>query len=307
MQNNNYSDGLHPDESLSASAFEPNLVGQTSPPIPPFPLPTGPTDDTGATGTTGPTGDTGATGTTGPTGDTGATGTTGPTGDTGATGTTGDTGATGTTGNTGTTGPTGDTGATGTTGPTGDTGATGTTGPTGDTGATGTTGLTGATGTTGNTGATGPTGPTGPTGTTGTTGPSGLGLPAGLHAFNSATVSLAIEINQPVPFNTVGSQFGTAISQMNPDTFVISETGFYKLTVIAYTAAVSLLGSLAIQVNGFNVPGAGTRLISLGAPIVIQAITQITTTPSLVEAVVTEIGLSLALGTSASIIIEKIA
>ena len=40
MSNNNYSDGLNPDESLSASAFDPNLV-PTLPPIPPFTLPTG--------------------------------------------------------------------------------------------------------------------------------------------------------------------------------------------------------------------------------------------------------------------------
>ncbi|MFK4292067.1 BclA C-terminal domain-containing protein, partial [Bacillus mycoides] len=178
---------------------------------------------------------------------------------------------------------------TGPTGPTGDTGATGPTGPTGDTGATG------------------PTGPTGATGPTGPTGPSGLGLPAGLYAFNSATISVALGVNEPVPFNTVGSQFGTAISQLDADTFIISETGFYKITVIAYTALVSVLGSLAIQVNGVNIPGAGTSLISLGAPLVIQAITQITITPSMVEAVVTGLGLSLALGTSASIIIEKIA
>ena len=39
MSNNNYSDGLNPDESLSASAFDPNLVGPTLPPIPPFTLP----------------------------------------------------------------------------------------------------------------------------------------------------------------------------------------------------------------------------------------------------------------------------
>ncbi len=163
------------------------------------------------------------------------------------------------------------------------------------------------TGPTGPSGATGATGATGPTGPTGATGPSGLGLPAGLYAYNSATAPLSIGINQPVPFNTVGSQFGTAIAQMDPDTFIINETGFYKITVIAYTTAVSLLGSLAIQVNGSNIPGTGTSLISVGAPIVIQAITQITVTPSLVEAVVTGIGLSLALGTSASIIIEKIA
>ena len=73
---------------------------------------------------------------------------------------------------------------------------------------------------------TGATGPTGPTGS------SGLGLPAGLYAFNSATVSLALGVNDPVPFNTVGSQFGTAISQMDPDTFVISETGFIKLRLL---------------------------------------------------------------------------
>ncbi|HDR6495417.1 TPA: hypothetical protein QCV07_002497, partial [Bacillus thuringiensis] len=178
------------------------------------------------------------------------------------------------------------------TGPTGDTGATGPTGPTGDTGATGPTGPTGATG------ATGPTGPTGP---------SGLGLPAGLYAFNSAGISLDIGLNAPVPFNTVGSQFGTAISQLDPDTFVISQTGFYKITVIVYTAAVSLLGGLTIQVNGVSVPGTGATLISVGAPIVVQAITQITTTPSLIEVIVTGLGLSLAVGTNASIIIEKIA
>ncbi|MDA1812129.1 collagen-like exosporium glycoprotein BclA, partial [Bacillus cereus] len=199
---------------------------------------------------------------------------------------------------------TGDTGTTGPTGPTGDTGATGLTGPTGDTG---TTGPTGPTGDTGATGLTGPTGATGLTGPTGPTGPSGLGLPAGLYAFNSGGISLDLGINDPVPFNTVGSQFGTAISQLDADTFVISETGFYKITVIANTATASVLGGLTIQVNGVPVPGTGSSLISLGAPIVIQAITQITTTPSLVEVIVTGLGLSLALGTSASIIIEKVA
>ena len=49
MSNNNYSNGLNPDESLSASAFDPNLVGPTLPPIPPFTLPTGPTGPTGPT------------------------------------------------------------------------------------------------------------------------------------------------------------------------------------------------------------------------------------------------------------------
>ncbi|PFV75726.1 BclA protein [Bacillus sp. AFS059628] len=120
-------------------------------------------------------------------------------------------------------------------------------------------------------------------------------------------MSLDLGIDAPVPFNTVGSQFGTAISLMAPDTFLISETGFYKITVIVYTAAVSLLGGLTIEKDGVPIPGTGTSLISVGAPIVIQAITQITTTPSMIEVIVTGLGLSLALGTSASIIIEKVA
>ncbi|MGI2760507.1 BclA C-terminal domain-containing protein [Bacillus cytotoxicus] len=210
-------------------------------------------------------------------------------------------GPTGPTGVTGPTGPTGETGITGPTGPTGETGITGPTGPTGETG------ITGPTGPTGETGITGPTGPTGETGITGPTGPTSSGLPAGLYAFNSSTISIGLGVNEPIPFNTVGAQFGTAISQLDADTFIINETGFYKITVIAYTALVSLLGGLTIQVNGVPIPGSGTTLISLGAPIVLQAITQITTTPSLVEAVVTGLGLSLALGTSATIIIEKIA
>ena len=34
--------GLIPDEYLSASALDPNLIGPTLPPIPPFTFPTGP-------------------------------------------------------------------------------------------------------------------------------------------------------------------------------------------------------------------------------------------------------------------------
>lgn len=74
-------------EFLSGTAFDPNLIGPTLPPISPFTLPTGPTGPTGITGATGPTGPTGI-GSTGPTGSTGLTGigVTGPTGPTGATG-----------------------------------------------------------------------------------------------------------------------------------------------------------------------------------------------------------------------------
>ncbi|MRS24710.1 exosporium leader peptide-containing protein [Bacillus sp. RIT694] len=66
-------------EFLIGAAFDPNLLGPTLPPIPPFTLPTGPTGSTGPTGITGPTGFTGSTGETGLTGPTGI-GSTGPTG-----------------------------------------------------------------------------------------------------------------------------------------------------------------------------------------------------------------------------------
>ncbi|MBE7102810.1 hypothetical protein FT637_07050 [Bacillus cereus] len=216
-------------------------------------------------------------------------------------------GPAGDTGTSGTTGPTGATGQTGNTGPSGTTGPTGATGPIGNTGQIGDTGPSGTTGPTGETGPTGNTGPSGTTGPTGNTGPSGLGLPAGLYAFNAAASSINVEINTPVPFNTVGSQLGTAITQLDSDTFTIHQNGLYKITVIAYTATSGLLGGIEIQVNGVKVPGAGRNLVSIGAPIVIQAITQITTAPVSVEVIGIEAVLSLAVGTGASIVIEKIA
>ncbi|WP_438820847.1 BclA C-terminal domain-containing protein, partial [Bacillus hominis] len=142
---------------------------------------------------------------------------------------------------------------------------------------------------------------------TGATGSSGLGLPAGLYAFNSAVSSINVGINTPVPFNTVGSQLGTAITQLDSNAFTIHQNGLYKITVIVYTATSGSLGGIEIQANGVKIPGAGRNLVSLGAPIVIQAITQITTAPISVEVIGIEAVLSLAVGTGASIVIEKIA
>ncbi|PEM43917.1 hypothetical protein COF80_01775, partial [Bacillus toyonensis] len=147
---------------------------------------------------------------------------------------------------------------------------------------------------------------TGPTGLTGPTGPSGLGLPAGLYAFNSSTIELTLGVNSPVPFNTLGAQFGTAITPILPDFFLLNETGFYKITVVAYTALISLLGGLTIDLNGNPLAGSGITLISVGAPIVTQVITPITTTPSIIEVIVSGLGLSLATGISSTITIEKI-
>ena len=118
--------------------------------------------------------------------------------------------------------------------------------------------------------------------------------------------NINVGINTPVPFNTVGSQLGTAITQLDSNAFTIHQNGLYKITVIVYTAASGSLGGIEIQANGVKIPGAGRNLVSLGAPIVIQAITQITTAPVSVEVIGIEAVLSLAVGTGASIVIEKI-
>lgn len=59
MSYNKYQNQFNANKFVSADALNPNLVGPTLPPPPPFTLPTGPTGSTGSTGPTGPTGPTG--------------------------------------------------------------------------------------------------------------------------------------------------------------------------------------------------------------------------------------------------------
>ncbi|MEI8124365.1 MAG: hypothetical protein WCG42_01260 [Parachlamydiaceae bacterium] len=277
----------------------------------------GPTGDgagpTGATGAPGATGTTGATGATGLTGATGATGSTGATGLTGATGATGPTGATGLTGDTGTTGPTGATGLTGATGATGPTGATGLTGDTGTTGPTGATGLTGATGATGPTGATGLTGPTGSTGPTGPTGPANL---AAYGLFYNNFVATAITPGSAFIIPTASSIPNSGVNATDTQTFTVSTSGVYQIsysvtfipttiTTDTFIVGFSSVGSgpdilfvesasqqlilATVPPTGDTYTLANTCILSLSNSSTYQLINSVTSTDSIIPAIVNDV------------------
>jgi hypothetical protein len=160
----------------------------------------------------------------------------GPAGPQGPTGASGTTGKQGLQGLQGLTGPKGDTGAQGATGPQGPAGPAGPRGATGSQGPAGTTGAQGATGSPGERGATGPAGPQGEpgaTGTTGTTGPTGAAGPAGeveqAYSVDDTSVQPLFGF-EPIEFGGSSSSIGTAISEPTPDTFQISQRGWYQVT-----------------------------------------------------------------------------
>ena len=205
----------------------------------------------------------------------------------------------------GATGERGPVGAPGATGERGPSGATGPGGPPGTAGAPGDTGPAGAAGTPGSAGAAGPPGPPGPIGPVGPPGPTTDR--SVISAFSDAAVQTTLGINDPVPFGTVGSQAGAAISQLDADTFIIGDNGFYRVQYRLSTGLTSLLGTVNAQFNGVSTPGSGTTLRLAGAEMSNTFVTQVTTTPTLVELVVTGTGLTLDAGTSATIVIERVA
>ncbi len=161
----------------------------------------------------------------------------------------GSVGATGVTGATGAQGLPGTTGAIGAPGIPGADGATGAQGNTGVDGATGATGANGVTGNTGATGIQGSTGSIGLTGTTGATGPTGLSGPLGFVQFfavmppdNAATVAVGSAVEFPQDGPSSGSIF-----RVNPSSFVVTETGTYR---VAFSVSVTEAGQLAISQNG---------------------------------------------------------
>ena len=207
-------------------------------------------------------------------------------------------------GATGERGPAGAAGATGERGPAGAAGATGSAGPPGTPGASGDTGPAGAAGAPGPAGPLGPVGPVGPAGPPGPPGPTTDR--SVISSFSDAVAPTSLGINDPVPFGTVGSHAGTAISQLDADTFIISDTGFYQVHYRLSTALTSLLGCMNVRVDGVDAPGSTTAWGSRRGD-VDSLVTQVTTTPTLVELVVTSGGLTLDAGTSATIMIEHIA
>jgi hypothetical protein len=162
----------------------------------------------------------------------------GPAGPVGPKGDTGAAGEQGPQGLRGLIGPKGDTGAQGATGPQGPAGPPGPAGPqgprgtTGIQGSTGITGAQGATGPVGPRGATGPPGPQGPTGATGASGPTGATGPAGEveEAFSADSFPQPLFGFENVSFDDQSNSIGTAITEPDPETFQISQAGWYSVT-----------------------------------------------------------------------------
>jgi hypothetical protein len=143
----------------------------------------------------------------------------------------------------------------------------------------------------------GPQGPAGPTGQ--------AGIPAAASAYNDAgLLTLVVALNSPVPFGTAGAGFGTAITRTNSTTYTLNSAGVYRVSYVLYTAAASVLGGAQVRVNGSPV-GPRTTLVAAGTPLVGDVLVN-ATAGSTVQIVTQGLGLTLASGQSASIMILKL-
>jgi hypothetical protein len=121
---------------------------------------------------------------------------------------------------------------------------------------------------------------------------------------------VSIGISMPISFNTVGVQFGDAITVLTNNTFSINQTGYYSVSFNLYTTAPSLLGTVAVFYTGSATPTPSTQpfsLVLVGSVLTGQVLFQATSTGT-VQLVQTGLGLVLTpSGVNAEIIIEKLA
>jgi hypothetical protein len=133
------------------------------------------------------------------------------------------------------------------------------------------------------------------------------GIPAGglaaiLFDYNSG--GIAIGVGGAVPFNTLPLIAGTAITKTNDTTFTLNKDGIYRVSYTLRTAAVSLLASVRVRVNGVGFgPTAG--LIVAGTPLTDQ-VTFPANAGDTVQLVVGGVALTLAAGDNATINIDKV-
>ena len=158
-------------------------------------------------------------------------------------------------------------------------GATGATGPAGPEGAAGATGPAGAAGATGPTGAAGATGAAGLTGATGATGPAnGLNAYGGLYSTAPQTLNLTVGGTTQIPLSTAGPVKEATYVPAN--SIVVANPGTYEINYsTALTAAVATTITLAVRVNGVNVPSATiSRVLAVGTSSLFSGSTIITLT-----------------------------
>ena len=128
------------------------------------------------------------------------------------------------------------------------------------------------------------------------------GLPAVLFDFN--TGSVVIGVGGAVPFSQPPLLVGTAISKNNPTTFMVSESGVYRISYTLRTALASLLANVQVHVNGAGV-GPTAALVVAGTSISDQ-VTFMANAGDPLQLVVGGLALTLGTGDNATINIDKL-
>jgi hypothetical protein len=129
--------------------------------------------------------------------------------------------------------------------------------------------------------------------------------PSALSAYNDAGgATPTVADGAPVAFNTPGPVVGNAVVKTDADTFILTAAGTYRIHYRLSTAALSLLGGAAITVNG-TTAGPTSTLVAAGS-ILADSLLVTAAVNSTVELVVQGAALTLASGTSASIVIERV-
>jgi hypothetical protein len=87
--------------------------------------------------------------------------------------------------------------------------------------------------------------------------------------------------------------------------YTLVDTGYYYVEFTGTTAALSLLGGFAIELNGSPVATTGT-LVSVGTTVTLNAVIHVTSASSILQVVGTGLTVTLATGSNVSIIVEQL-
>ena len=127
-----------------------------------------------------------------------------------------------------------------------------------------------------------------------------------ISSFNSSESTTTLLAGEPVPFSTNQTSFRTSIVQTDSDTFTIGETGHYRVTAVLQTDfSTSVDGGVTLELNGVPI-GPQRSIVDLGGNLVLDEIIEVSTVPSTLEVVATGLGLTLAVGDSATITITRV-
>lgn len=112
-------------------------------------------------------------------------------------------------------------------------------------------------------------------------------------------------MGSPLSFNQTETTAGGAITKTSNTAFQFNEVGHYRVQTIARTTTLSLLGGIQYFVNGSAV-GPTMSLLSAGNVLVLEAVIVVNTVPSTLEVRATSVAVTLASGTTATILFEKL-